>query len=202
MSHCLAQLSFASRLRAVTHRTPNGVQNLDQEAYTKLMGDVYTAMLALLTLADIHARAINTSVASILEGKEAQASASSGGDASSSAAALNVAWTNALQSDLGDSVQAAAELINVRIARIVASRGEVHSRLSLPEFYKTFSDSWQFVLDCEILSRKMIVGLRGVIVGQVSCFLALVPNQTDPSSASEYRPKLSCNSSIKRHSWR
>ena len=58
--------------------------------------------------------------------------------------------------------------MNVRLARLVASRGDVHSRLSPLEFYTVFTESWQFVLDCEVVCRKMIVGLRGVLVSQVS----------------------------------
>lgn len=154
----------------MTYRLPSafGIQSLDQAAYTDLMRRLYTAMLAHLILSDIHSRAIHASVAHVLESKENRAAASIRRDASSSAVALDNAWISALQSDLSDAVQAAAELINVRLARIVASRGEIHSRLSPFEFYNTFSESWQFVLDCEVLSRKMIVGLRGVIVGQVS----------------------------------
>lgn len=154
-------------LRQSSLQSSGGIQHLDQIQHVDLIRHLHTSMLALLIMADIQSRAISATVDSIL----ATRSRHVGGDHidlnTSTEKALNDAWANALQADLTDGVQAVAELINVRLARIVASRGEVHSQLSLFDFYTLFSESWQFVLDCEVICRKMIVGLRGVIVGQV-----------------------------------
>lgn len=130
------------------------------------MRDVHTSMLAILILADIQSRAIVMTVSSNLEAKS-EASRSAHVNSISSEKALNEAWSSAIQSEATDAVQAVAELINVRLARVVASRGDAHSHLPLFDFWTSFQESWQFVLDCEIVCKKMIVGLRGVIVGQV-----------------------------------
>lgn len=134
----------------------------------ELMRGIHTSMLSLLLLSDIQSRAISVTFESIVQSTDKIIGDKNSDAQVSSGTALNDAWGNTLRADLTDTVQAVAELINARLARIVASRGEVHSRLSLLEFYTAFSESWQFVLDCEVICRKMIVGLRGVIVGQVS----------------------------------
>lgn len=76
-----------------------------------------------------------------------------------------------LASDLADVVHAAAELANLRFSKVMAVRSEVHSTLTLPEFLEIFDVTWSFVLECEVICRRMIVGLRGVMVGQAKGFL-------------------------------
>lgn len=131
------------------------------------MRDLQTSMLAFLVLTDIQSRAVKSAAESILDARARgrQHVATDGGRTTDDA--LNDAWKAALQSELTESVQAVAELINARMARIVVSRGDVHSTLPFHDFWQAFSDSWQFVLDCEVVCKKMIVGLRGVVVGQV-----------------------------------
>ena len=43
--------------------------------------------------------------------------------------------------------------------------------MELADFLVFFNDSWAFVVKCEVLSRRMIVGLRGTVVGQVNVSL-------------------------------
>ena len=46
-------------------------------------------------------------------------------------------------------------------------RSEQHTALELPNFYLLFNVSWDFVVKSEIICKRMIVALRGVIVSQV-----------------------------------
>jgi vacuolar protein sorting-associated protein 54 len=142
-----------------------GVQQLNQQDYLQLIRRLHTSMLGLLVLSDLESQAIAQVVGEHLKAKTRD------DGIVTNEAALNEAWTTALQSELVDGVQAVAELINVRIARLVASRSEVHSHLTLEEFWVIFQETWQFVLDCEVVCRKMIVGLRGVIVSQVGLII-------------------------------
>lgn len=73
----------------------------------------------------------------------------------------------ALHEEFSDIVSSAAELSNTRAAKVISMRSEQHAALDLPSFLSFFKDSWNFVVKCEVISRRMIVGLRGVVVGQV-----------------------------------
>ena len=73
----------------------------------------------------------------------------------------------ALEEDLSDIVSSSAELVNTQAARVISYRAEQHAALELPEFLIFFNDSWAFVIKCETTCRRMIVGLRGTVVGQV-----------------------------------
>ena len=59
------------------------------------------------------------------------------------------------------------ELANVQASTAINARSEQHTSLPLPDFLDLFNCSWNFVLKCEVICRRMIVGLRGVIVSQV-----------------------------------
>lgn len=74
----------------------------------------------------------------------------------------------AVEEDLTDIVSTTAELSNTQAAKIISYRSEQHAGLDLADFLTFFNDSWSFVIKCETISRRMIVGLRGTIVGQVS----------------------------------
>ncbi len=77
----------------------------------------------------------------------------------------------ALDSGLIDVVMpAATELANIRVSKVVLIRSEQHAVLSMPEFLELFNENWRFVVKCEVMARKMIVGLRGVMVSQ-ACVL-------------------------------
>ena len=74
----------------------------------------------------------------------------------------------ALEEDLEDIVSSCAELANTQAAKVISFRAEQHAVLELAEFLTFFNDSWSFVIRCETIARRMIVGLRGTVVGQVS----------------------------------
>ena len=78
---------------------------------------------------------------------------------------------SALSADLTDIVQASAELANTRYAKVIGVRSEIHTNLPLPDFVAIFQENWAFVVKCEVICQKMIVGLRGVIVSQAKSFL-------------------------------
>jgi vacuolar protein sorting-associated protein 54 len=79
----------------------------------------------------------------------------------------------ALQEDLSDVLASAAELSNTRAAKVVGYRSEQHATLDLGSFLGFFNESWSFVVKCEVLCRRMIVGLRGAVVSQVRLNLFL-----------------------------
>ncbi|KAI0636410.1 Vps54-like protein-domain-containing protein [Trametes polyzona] len=78
---------------------------------------------------------------------------------------------NALQEELSDVLSSAAELANARASKVMSVRAEQHTALDLPSFCALFNESWDFVVKSEIICRRMIVGLRGTIVGQAKSFL-------------------------------
>ena len=55
---------------------------------------------------------------------------------------------------------------------MLSVRSEQHAQLSLPEFHALFEGTWQFVMACEVLCRKMIIVLRGAVVSQANAFLS------------------------------
>ncbi|KAF8965307.1 Vps54-like protein-domain-containing protein [Flammula alnicola] len=77
----------------------------------------------------------------------------------------------ALEEDLADIVSSSAELANTQAAKVISYRAEQHAALELADFLTFFNDSWAFVIKCETISRRMIVGLRGTVVGQAKLFL-------------------------------
>ncbi|KAJ6597190.1 Vps54-like protein-domain-containing protein [Mycena vulgaris] len=79
--------------------------------------------------------------------------------------------TAALQDELSDILSSAAELSNTQAAKLIIIRSEQHAALSLTDFFAFFNDSWSFVVKCEVICRKMIVGLRGVVISQSKTFL-------------------------------
>ncbi|KAF5381030.1 hypothetical protein D9615_004150 [Tricholomella constricta] len=79
--------------------------------------------------------------------------------------------TAATQDELADILSSAAELANTQAAKVISLRVEEHAALELADFLVFFNESWGFVVRCEVLCRKMIVGLRGVVVSQAKVFL-------------------------------
>ena len=76
-----------------------------------------------------------------------------------------------LSSDVADVLHAAAELANLRFSKVIGVRSDVHAQLPLEDFVAIFDASWDFVVQCEVLCQRMIVGLRGVMVRQAKAFL-------------------------------
>lgn len=72
-----------------------------------------------------------------------------------------------LEEELADILSSATELSNSVAASLISPRSERHASLELPEFMQFFDESWSFVVKCEVICRRMIVGLRGVVVSQV-----------------------------------
>jgi vacuolar protein sorting-associated protein 54 len=52
-------------------------------------------------------------------------------------------------------------------------RADQHVKLDLREFIEIFNECWSFVVRCEVICRRMIVGLRGVVVSQVRMGLSI-----------------------------
>ncbi|KAH7889569.1 Vps54-like protein-domain-containing protein [Phlebopus sp. FC_14] len=76
-----------------------------------------------------------------------------------------------LQDELSDILFSTADLSNKLAAKVIGYRSEQHAQLDLPSFLAFFNESWDFVLGCEVVCRRVIVGLRGVILGQAKLFL-------------------------------
>lgn len=72
---------------------------------------------------------------------------------------------------LNEVVQSSAELANARFAKVIGVRTDVHAQLSFTDFFAIFDASWRFVVQCEVISRRMIIALRGVMVNQAKAFL-------------------------------
>lgn len=88
-----------------------------------------------------------------------------------------------LKSDFSDALGAAAELANSRASKVLAVRSEQHAALELASFVELFGSTWQFVVACEVICQKMIVGLRGTIVNQARSFLSEFHKERLSSSA-------------------
>ncbi|BGP13772.1 hypothetical protein JCM10213v2_001710 [Rhodosporidiobolus nylandii] len=76
-----------------------------------------------------------------------------------------------LSNEISDVVSAVAELANVRFSKVIGVRTEVHASLSLRDFLAIFDATWAFVVRCEVVCQRMIVGLRGAMVSQAKAFL-------------------------------
>lgn len=75
---------------------------------------------------------------------------------------------SSVQSDLTDILGSVTELAHVMVAKVISVRSEPHTSLPLHEFWEFFNETWSFVIGCEVICRRMVVGLRGAVVGQVS----------------------------------
>ena len=76
-----------------------------------------------------------------------------------------------LQEELSDILSSVADLSNKLVAKVVGYRSEQHAQLDLPNFLAFFNQSWDFVIRCEVICRRMIMGLRGTILSQVGLCL-------------------------------
>lgn len=75
---------------------------------------------------------------------------------------------NAAREEMFDTLASAAELANTLTSRVLSVRTEQNARLELVEFAELFRETWNFFVRCEVVCRRMIVSLRGVISSQVS----------------------------------
>ncbi|KAF9059527.1 Vps54-like protein-domain-containing protein [Rhodocollybia butyracea] len=90
---------------------------------------------------------------------------------SSALSSNGVSVASSLLAELTDTLSSATELGHTQAAQLLSHRSEIHSGLSLPEFIELFNETWEFVVRCEVVCRRMIVGLRGAIVSQAKVFL-------------------------------
>jgi hypothetical protein len=72
-----------------------------------------------------------------------------------------------IHDSLYDTLSSSAESANVLISKVISARADQHVKLDFREFLETFNECWNFVVRCEIICRRMIVGLRGAVVSQV-----------------------------------
>lgn len=78
---------------------------------------------------------------------------------------------SALKGELGDILSSAGEGANILAAKVLGYRAEQHAALDLKDFWTFYNLSWDFVVKSEVICRRMIVGLRGVVVSQASRYL-------------------------------
>jgi len=78
---------------------------------------------------------------------------------------------SSLEEELAGTLSSATELAHVRASKVIALRAEQHAALDLPSFSALFNESWNFVIESEKICRRMIVGLRGVVISQAKNFL-------------------------------
>ncbi|KAH8106877.1 Vps54-domain-containing protein [Cristinia sonorae] len=78
---------------------------------------------------------------------------------------------NGVREVLSDILSSAGELANESASKVLNIRSEQHTALELPNFYTLFNVSWDFVVKSEVICKRMIVALRGVIVSQAKTFL-------------------------------
>ncbi|KAI9445991.1 Vps54-like protein-domain-containing protein [Lactarius indigo] len=77
----------------------------------------------------------------------------------------------AIHDSLFDTLSSSAEAANVLTSKVISTRADQHVKLDLREFVETFNECWSFVVRCEVICRRMIVGLRGAVVSQAKSFL-------------------------------
>jgi hypothetical protein len=106
----------------------------------------------------------------------------------------NGSLSSTIQTSLSSALFAATELAHSRVSKIIATRNEQHAKLKLQEFYVFYEESWGFVVDCEVVCKRMVVGLRGTIGGQVSTSLKRVILTDVPVEMPS--PRASCKRSM------
>jgi len=97
-----------------------------------------------------------------------------------------------LQEELSDILSMAADLSNKLVAKVVSYRSEQLAQLDLPSFLAFFNQSWDFVIRCEIICRRMIMGLRGTLLGQVGPCRPLLLHRDWLHNRPLFRPNYSC----------
>ena len=73
----------------------------------------------------------------------------------------------AIHDSLFDTLSSSAESANVLTSKVISARADQHVKLDFREFVEMFNECWNFVVRCEVICRRMIVGLRGAVVSQV-----------------------------------
>lgn len=125
-----------------------------------------------LLLARIHTVAAHVATITSLLPSTTSNSSSEGVTSSSSSEAFSSSSRT-----LSTLLSAVTELANARASKLVALRSQAHASLPLQSFLEIFQTSWSFVVESEVLARRMIVGLRGVVVGQAKGWLSAFHSQ-------------------------
>ncbi|KAM0755447.1 hypothetical protein T439DRAFT_375809 [Meredithblackwellia eburnea MCA 4105] len=176
------------------------LRSLSPEAFLSLAAQTYTGLLGTIEVIDIHSKVILELANDFRETERIRKARRRGitldgeGDSLSptngsmlsvpgapekpsrpsltlSTSSLDTTEDSTLSSDVADVLHAAAELANLRFSKVIGVRTEVHANLPLEDFVEIFDASWAFVVQCEVLCQRMIVGLRGVMVSQAKTFL-------------------------------
>ncbi|KAF6763954.1 retrograde transporter [Ephemerocybe angulata] len=150
-----------------------------QETFMVSMKDVYRALMngieRLRAQGDIISELLEQLKPELQKGSQSKSMVpprlSSGTGASNSPSASSQSRFPSITEDLSDFFYAACELANASAAKVVTYRSEQHSALELGEFVDFFNTSWAFVVRCEVLSRRMIIGLRSTVVSQAKQWL-------------------------------
>ncbi|KAI0253534.1 Vps54-like protein-domain-containing protein [Lactifluus subvellereus] len=101
-------------------------------------------------------QALNSSITEIIEGIQQPA--------------LPLELTT-IHDSLFDTLSSSAESANILTSKVISTRADQHVKLDLREFVEMFNECWSFVVRCEVICRRMIVGLRGVVISQAKSFL-------------------------------
>lgn len=106
----------------------------------------------------------------------------------------------AAQEELSDILSSAADLSNKLVAKVIGYRSEQLAQLDLPSFLVFFNQSWDFVIRCEVICRRMIMGLRGTILGQVCLHLHTSLRHDGLLHRRSFRPRYFCKLFISQES--
>ncbi|KAG8884657.1 hypothetical protein FRB97_003713 [Tulasnella sp. 331] len=138
------------------------IKNLSHEDFMVVTRTLYATLLSRIHTVSTHV----TTITSLLESPPSPVN----GTSRSSEADVSI-------SALSTLLSAVTELANARASKLVALRAQIHASLPLEFFLEIFQASWNFVVECEVIARRMIVGLRGVIVGQAKGWLSAFHSQ-------------------------
>lgn len=133
------------------------MQSLSQDDFLERLQAIFNTTLAILEIARVHAQVLvalieDTTPKETTEGHHQ----------------IDVI---AIISEIQDTVPASADMASGRLAKLVGARSEVHCQLPLGDFGDFVNSSWNFVLKCEVICQRMIVSLRGIIIGQAKSYL-------------------------------
>ncbi|KAF4576665.1 hypothetical protein EYR36_000738 [Pleurotus pulmonarius] len=141
----------------------NHLRNLEQPEFLSLILSVYRSYITCVECLQAQGRIVMEGLGSI--------------------SSITPSTLQSLEEELADTLSSATELSNSVAASLISPRSERHASLELPEFMQFFDESWSFVVKCEVICRRMIVGLRGVVVSQAKVFLQTFHQQRLSRSA-------------------
>ncbi|CBQ73230.1 conserved hypothetical protein [Sporisorium reilianum SRZ2] len=162
------------------------IRDLEHASFLSVARELFDTLMECLKTIDAQCRLVprilDASASNSSHAENSAAESSNATDATTSGNALSSELplppimppgvpTN-LPAKLAEVVVASAEQAHSLCARLLSLRATAHAALELPPFLVVFQLCWGFVLSSEQLCRKMIVGLRGTVLGQAKGFLA------------------------------